>query len=107
MQSRLKRTLLLVTILCLLLTSCQTNKGAKEIEIPELKIEVERPTLDAIPTLDTEGWTQEQIEAVSEVLSVYNMNLGKLVIYAQALEKAYKVKIDYLNNVLTIITSSY
>lgn len=89
------------------LSSCKTSATPqKTIEIPTLRIDVERPVLEQIPELDVSEMTDGQIEAITAVLAVYNRNLGKLVIYAQSLESAYKVRLEYLNNVLTIITSS-
>ena len=97
-------------ILLLALTvriSCKTSTTPqKAIEIPTLRIEVERPVLEQIPELDVSEMTDGQIEAIASVLAVYNRNMGKLVVYAQSLESAYKVKLEYLNNILTIITSS-
>ena len=95
-------TLATALSLALTLSSCATRTQTA-IEIPELHIEVERPVLEAIPELDVEGWTETQIQAVTGILSVYNMNMGRLAIYAQSLEKAYAVKVEYLNNVLQII----
>lgn len=89
------------------LSSCKTSTTPqKTIEIPTLRIDVERPVLEQIPELDVSEMTDGQIEAIAAVLAVYNRNMGKLVIYAQSLESAYKVRLEYLNNVLTIITSS-
>ncbi len=99
----------MISLLALtVLSGCKTSDTPQRtIEIPTLRIEVERPVLEQIPELDVSEMTDGQIEAITAVLAVYNRNMGKLVIYAQSLESAYKVKLEYLNNVLTIITSSY
>ena len=94
-------------LLLALISSCKTSTTPqKTIEIPTLRIEVERPVLEQIPELDVSEMTDGQIEAIASVLAVYNSNMAKLVVYAQSLESAYKVKLEYLNNILTIITSS-
>lgn len=61
---------------------------------------VERPTLEEVPELDTEGWTETQIQALSDVLAVYNLNMGRLAIYAQSLES----KLSYYDNIIEILT---
>lgn len=90
-------------LLALTLSSCATRTQTA-IEIPELRIEVERPTLEAIPELDVEGWTETQIQAVTDVLAIYNLNLGRLAIYVQSLERANELRLQYYRNVIGIIT---
>ena len=92
-------TLLLVLIT---LISCASS-SKREIEIPELQIEIERPTLDPIPELDVEGWSETQIQDLVEVLTTYNLNLGRLAIYSEQLEKAIDLQKEYLNEVIAIL----
>ena len=75
-----------------------------KVDIPELEIELERPVLEEIPELDVETWTEEQIQDVSAVLAVYNLNLGKLAIYCTRLEDAYELQNEYLNQIIVILT---
>ena len=107
MKSQSRKALMLLMILSvvsILLCSCKTTvQQSEELVIPQLNISVERPFLDSIPELDTEGWTDRQIEDVSNVLSVYNMNMGKLAIYSQTLEKTIELQKDYLNEVIAIL----
>ena len=90
----------------ILLCSCRTSVLDKSVvEVPklEIEVEVERPVLDAIPDLDVSGWTDEQIAEVSDVLAVYNTNMGKLAIYAEELERAMDIEIRYMENVIEIL----
>ena len=75
-----------------------------KVDIPELEIELERPVLEEIPDLDVADWTDKQIQDVTEVLSVYNLNLGRLAIYCTQLEDAYELQTEYLNQVIVILT---
>jgi len=94
----------LLILSTILLCSCRTSVLDKSVvEVPKLEIAVERPVLDAIPDLDVSGWTDEQIAEVSDVLAVYNTNMGKLAIYAEELERAMDIEIRYMENVIEIL----
>ena len=96
--------LTILSVVSILLCGCKsTVQQSEELVIPQLNISVERPVLDAVPELDTDKWTDKQIEDVSNVLSVYNMNMGKLAIYSQTLEKTIELQKDYLNEVSAIL----
>ena len=87
----------------LTLSSCKSTAKSYEVEIPEIHVEVEKPVLEQIPELDVDGWTDDQIQSVVDVISVYNLNMGRLVNYAEALEEAYALKTEYYENIIDIL----
>lgn len=86
----------------LTISSCKSTASVK-LEIPNLVIDVEKPVLDPIPDLDISEFTDEQVKHINEVLSVYNLNLGKVIFYSESLIEAYDTKIEYLSNVIDIL----
>lgn len=86
------------------LISCKHTEATEDtIAIPVLSFSTERPTLEAIPELDADGMTDKQIEDITAVLTAYNLNLGRMVIYAEELERNIEILSEYLNEVIDIL----
>lgn len=89
-------------MLLLLLTSCKTTKSNKDIYVPQLNVEVDRPILDVVPQLDVSGYTLEQQNAIAAVLAIYNGNLVKLIDYSNRLLEMQDVIIDYYVQIIKV-----
>jgi hypothetical protein len=88
----------------LTLSSCKHTEPTQDaIEIPVLHFTTERPVLEPIPELDVDGMTDKQIEDITAVLTAYNLNLGRMVIYAEELERNIEIQSEYLNEVIEIL----
>lgn len=89
----------------ILLSSCGTSIRVNNdsVLVPELTVEVEKPVLEAIPEIDYSSFTEEQKQNIVSVLSVYNSNMAKLVIYAEDLNRSYDLKLRYMSNVIQIL----
>ena len=86
------------------LISCKHTEPTQDaIEIPVLHFTTERPVLEPIPELDVDGMTDKQIEDITAVLTAYNLNLGRMVIYAEELERNIEIQSEYLNEVIEIL----
>lgn len=88
-------------MLLLLLTGCRTSQS-EELYVPQLNVEVEKPTLYTIPKLDLSGYTLEQQTAITGVLATYNENLIKLIDYANRLVEMQDVILDYYTEIIKV-----
>lgn len=73
------------------------------MEIPKLDFSVKRPVLEQIPELDVSTFSEIQKIAIYDVIEAYNINLARLVSYAEELESINAIKIKYVENVITIL----
>ena len=78
---------------------CETTRN-EGVYVPRLDTNVEKPLLDAIPSLDGVSISNDDRKRLEMVFFAYNNNILKLVTYSRQLEEMNELIQDYYQDAM-------
>lgn len=78
---------------------CETTRN-EGVYVPRLDTSVEKPLLDAIPSLDGVSISNDDRKRLEMVFFAYNNNILKLVTYSRQLEEMNELIQDYYQDAM-------